>query len=106
MNNGNFLNQALHKVNTAHMECLHELEQYVYYIARCLGKNFNMNEIVRVQFENPKGISEAVVYPKSSVIDGKGIVNPLFFYAYSLEMTKEGIILWFTEDYKKFQKKY
>ena len=106
MNNGNFLNQALHKLNKVHMECLHELEQYAYYITRCIGKDFNMNDIIRVQFENPKGIAEAIVYPRTSVINGQGIVNPLFFKAYSLTITKEGIQIWFTENPNEFQKKY
>ena len=105
MNNGEFLNQALHQVTQVHLECLHELEQYCYYIARCLGKNFNMNEIVRVQFENPKGMTEAIVYPKSSVVDGQGIVNPMFCFGYCLKITEQGIQLQFTEDYNEFQQK-
>ena len=106
MKTGHFLNQALNKLNKAHLECLHELEKYTYYMAQSMGKNFDLKKIVRVTYENPHGISEAVVYPKESVIDGEGVVNPLFFYAYSFEIKEDGIQIWFTEDYKEFQKKY
>ena len=104
--NGNFLNQALYKVNEIHMECLSELEHYIHYIMRCLGQNFDYDRLVSVHYENRNGISQAVVYPKESIIEGQGVVNPMFFYAYALEITEEGIQLWFTEDHKKFQEKY
>ena len=106
VSNGEFLNQALHKVNNVHMECLGELEHYIHYIMRCLGQNFDYDRLVSVQYENRNGISQAVVYPKESIIEGQGVVNPMFFYAYALELTEEGIKLWFTEDHKKFQEKY
>lgn len=106
MNNGEILNQALYTVNKVHMECLNELEHYIHYIMRCLGQNFDYDKLVSVHYENPNGISQAVVYPRESVISGQGVVNPMFFYAYALEISEEGIQLWFTEDHKKFQEKY
>lgn len=103
IDNGEILNQALNKVNTVHMQCLHELEVYAYYIARCLQEKFNLKDIVLVSFDEPKGIRQAVVYPKSSVINGEGVVNPLFFFGYKLTIEKDGIHLLFSEEIEKIQ---
>lgn len=102
--NGNTLNQMIYQLNTTHMKCLQTLEEYAYYITRCLKEKFNINEIVRVTFENPKGMHEAIIYPKSSVIQEQGIKNPMFFFAYVLNIHEDGIHLIFTEDYEEFER--
>ena len=65
------------------------LENYAQYMLRCLhrvGIHPRPSDIAHCTFERKNGqIAEAVVYPVTSCIDGKGIVNPMFFYGFKMD---------------------
>ena len=106
MTTGNQLNYMLKQVNTVHMQCLRELELYIYYIIRCLGNNFDYDKLVNVLIDTDhnNGIAQCVVYPKECVVAGEGIINPPFFYGYTFGIMEDGIHLAFTENVNEFEK--
>jgi hypothetical protein len=52
-------------------------------------------------FKDTDGMAQAVVYPKSSIVEGEGVVNPMFFYGYCLDIKEDGMHLFFTEDFEE-----
>lgn len=64
------------------------LGEYAEYIQIKLGDKFDINDLVTVTYDKVNGMAQAVVYPKASVVDGEGVVNPMFFcgyYVYQIE---------------------
>ena len=96
-------------INEIQLQCYQELENYLCYMMRCLlrtGQQWDNDKITVVTFEKTSGVSQGVVYPASSVIDGQGIVNPAFFYGYYIghdmnDKYKFKILI--TEDYRLLQ---
>lgn len=76
-------------IEKTYWKALKELENYARYMLRCLhrvGIHPTPSEITHVTFERNNGqIAEAIVYPISSVVDGQGVVNPMFFYGFKMD---------------------
>ena len=77
-------------IEKAYWKALKELENYARYMLRCLhrvGIHPTPADIIHVTFERNNGqIAEAVTYPRSSGIDGVGVVNPMFFYGFKMDL--------------------
>ena len=100
--NKNYQNycQAIDKL---YLKSIRELELYAYYILRCLYRcniHIRPSDLTLITQERENGtIAQAVVYPKESVIDGEGIVNPMFFYGFKWDYTEDlNIKVTFTEN--------
>lgn len=90
-------------IDNLYCKSIHELELYAYYILRCLYRcniHIQPSDLTMVTQERDNGsIAQAVVYPKESVVDGEGIVNPMFFYGFKWDYTEDwNIKVTFTED--------
>lgn len=85
-------------LNEMILKCFYEMEQYLYYVLRCL---YRCGIQVRPYYDDfvhvmqDEGIVHAVVYPKSSIRDGYGVVNPLFFFG--VKITDNGDVI-FSEE--------
>lgn len=80
------LKELTKPLNDLLYSCIHELEKYAIYVCQCLGKNVNLDDFVVVHFEKRHGTAMAMVYPKSCAVDGLGVVNPMFFYGFYIQM--------------------
>ena len=101
-NNNLFIKECKTKyvqlLNEMILKCLHEMEQYIYYVLRCL---YRCGIPVRPYYDDFIHIiqddAHAIAYPRSSIVDGVGVVNPLFFFGFKIMDTGEVI---FSEDPK------
>lgn len=81
-----------------------ELEKYAEHIVECLGDDFNQEDLIRVGYTEIDGLAEAIVYPRTSIVDGEGIVNPMFFYGYYVYLTENyNVKIKFTQNHQEFQ---
>lgn len=90
-------------IDELYCKSLHELELYAYYILRCLYRcniHITPSDLTLITQERENGrIAQAVVYPRESVVDGEGIVNPMFFYGFKWDYTEDlNIEVTFTEN--------
>jgi len=80
------------------------LEKYAEYIQLTLGDQFNINDLVTVTYDEVNGMAQAVVYPRASVVDGKGIVDPLFFCGYYVYLTDDyQVKITFSTNHEEYQ---
>lgn len=96
-------------IDKLYLKSIRELELYAYYILRCLYRcniHIQPSDLTLITQERNNGsIAQAVVYPRESVVDGKGIVNPMFCYGFKWDYTENyDIKVTFTEDYKELGK--
>lgn len=79
-------------INEFLMQCYHKIEEYIHYMLRCLhrcGIHPNPQEFVHIKQELPDGFSEGIVYPRTAIINGKGVVNPMFVYGFRIKTSDE-----------------
>ena len=96
-------------IDQLYCKSIHELELYAYYILRCLHRcniHIRPSDLTLITQERNNGsIAQAVVYPRESVVDGEGIVNPMFCYGFKWDYTEDlNIKVTFTEDYRELVK--
>ena len=102
-NNINIFQEYIKKIDQLYCKSMHELELYAYYILRCLYRcniHIQPSDLFLITQERANGtITQAIVYPRESVIDGKGIINPMFCYGFKWDYdSKWNIMVTFTED--------
>lgn len=93
-------------IDNLYLKSIHELEKYSYYILRCLDKvniNVKPSDFILLTQERKNGtIAQAIVYPRESIVDGVGVVNPMFFYGFKWDYTEDyNVEVVFTEDYEE-----
>lgn len=96
-------------IDKLYLKSIKELELYAYYILRCLYRcniHIQPSDLTLITQKRDIGsIAQAVVYPRESVVDGEGVVNPMFFYGFKWDYTGDSNIkVTFTEDYKELSK--
>jgi len=101
------------KFNKLYFKALKELEQYCQYCLRCLhraGIHATPTDFVLLTGKRKNGnIYEALVYPKTAVVDGVGIVNPMFFYGFKFDydftdLSKSLFKVTFSENWEELEK--
>lgn len=96
----------------AYPQHIKKLEQYVYYMLRCLHRiniHPTPSDITLVTLPRPNGtIAEAVIYPPCSVDINHEIINPLFCYGFKTDWDftnlQYPIKVTFTENIKELMK--
>lgn len=83
------INNMVNAFDKIYIKSIKNLENYAQYILRCMHRvNVPVypEDIGFATFERKNGtIAQAVFYPISSAVDGKGVVNPAFFYGFKFE---------------------
>ena len=83
--------EKFHKKILYYDSKLNDYAEYILEMLKIEGIPATPKDLVYVTVEQENGFSKAIIYPRESVVDGKGVVNPLYFYGYEIDF-KEATI--------------